>query len=64
MADTGKLISAAQHALGVIWRDGYRYRKVGVVLLKPEKRRRHRAGSLSVPRWLVYSADAGRRCAQ
>lgn len=32
-ADTSKLIAAALAALGAIWRDGYRYKKAGVMLL-------------------------------
>ena len=32
-ADTGKLIRAAQVALGRLWRPGYRYKKAGVMLL-------------------------------
>lgn len=31
-ADTAKLITAAQRALGAIWRKGYRYKKAGVML--------------------------------
>ena len=30
---SGKLIGAALADLAVIWRDGYRYKKAGVVLL-------------------------------
>jgi hypothetical protein len=30
---SGKLIGAALPGLAVIWRDGYRYKKAGVVLL-------------------------------
>ena len=32
-ADTGKLIAAATAALGIIFKPGYRYKKVGVTLL-------------------------------
>lgn len=32
-ADTAKLIGAPERALGAIWRDGYRYKKAGVMLL-------------------------------
>ena len=32
-ADAGKLIAAAQRALGAAWRDGYRYKKAGVMLI-------------------------------
>ena len=32
-SDSGKLISAALGGLAAIWRDGYRYKKAGVVLL-------------------------------
>src|SRR5215469_4469781 len=32
-SDTGKLIGAALAGLAAIWRDGYRYKKAGVVLL-------------------------------
>ena len=32
-ADTAELIAAAHHALGAIWRDGYRYKKAGVMLV-------------------------------
>ena len=32
-ADTAKLIAAALAALGAIWRDGYRYKKAGVMLV-------------------------------
>jgi nucleotidyltransferase/DNA polymerase involved in DNA repair len=32
-SDSGKLISAALAGLAAIWRDGYRYKKAGVVLL-------------------------------
>lgn len=32
-ADTAKLIAAAQAALRAIWRDGYRYKKAGVMLV-------------------------------
>ncbi len=32
-ADTAKLIAAAQAALNAIWRDGYRYKKAGVLLV-------------------------------
>lgn len=32
-ADTGKLIAAAQRALALVWRKGYRYKKAGVMLL-------------------------------
>ena len=32
-ADTGRLIRAAQLALAAIWKDGYRYKKAGVMLL-------------------------------
>lgn len=31
-ADTAKLIAAAQRVMGAIWRDGYRYKKAGVML--------------------------------
>ena len=36
-ADTGKLGTAAQRALGAIWRPGYRYKKAGVMLLDLSK---------------------------
>lgn len=32
-ADTAQLIAAARSALGAIWRDGYRYKKAGVMLV-------------------------------
>ena len=32
-SDSGKLIGAALAGLATIWRDGYRYKKAGVVLL-------------------------------
>jgi DNA polymerase V len=32
-ADTGKLIAAARRGLGAIWRQGYRYKKAGIMLL-------------------------------
>lgn len=32
-ADTARLIKAAQTALAAIWRDGYRYKKAGVMLI-------------------------------
>ena len=32
-SDSGKLIGAAKAGLAAIWRDGYRYKKAGVVLL-------------------------------
>jgi DNA polymerase V len=32
-SDCGKLIGAALAGLASIWRDGYRYKKAGVVLL-------------------------------
>lgn len=32
-ADTARLITAAQRALSAIWKDGYRYKKAGVMLL-------------------------------
>jgi DNA polymerase V len=32
-SDTGKLIGAALAGLGSIWRNGYRYKKAGVILL-------------------------------
>ena len=32
-ADTGRLIAAAQQVLSAIWKDGYRYKKAGVMLL-------------------------------
>lgn len=32
-ADTGQLVAAAHRALGAIWRDGYRYKKAGVMLV-------------------------------
>ncbi|CAN5908834.1 translesion error-prone DNA polymerase V subunit UmuC [soil metagenome] len=32
-ADTAKLVAASQRALAVIWRDGFRYKKAGVMLL-------------------------------
>ena len=32
-ADSGKLITAALRALAAIWRDGFRYKKAGVMLL-------------------------------
>jgi DNA polymerase V len=33
-ADTGKLIAAAQRGLAAIWREGFRYKKAGVMLLE------------------------------
>jgi DNA polymerase V len=32
-ADSGKLIAAAKRALDALWKDGYRYKKAGVMLL-------------------------------
>ena len=32
-ADTSRLVGAARRALGAIWRDGYRYKKAGVMLV-------------------------------
>lgn len=36
-SDTGKLITAAHRALAVIWKDGYSYKKAGVMLLDLHK---------------------------
>src|SRR3954466_13222169 len=33
-ADTGKLIAAARHELGALYRPGYRYKKAGILLLE------------------------------
>jgi DNA polymerase V len=33
-SDSGKLIAAALAGLATIWRDGYRYKKAGIVLLE------------------------------
>jgi DNA polymerase V len=55
-SDTVKLISAALAGLASIWRDGYRYKKAGVVLLDL-----HRA--LAVQEGLFDKADSPRRVA-
>lgn len=34
MSDSGQLIGAALGGLACIWRDGYRYKKAGVMLLE------------------------------
>jgi DNA polymerase V len=31
-ADTGKLVAAAERGLAAIWRDGFRYKKAGMML--------------------------------
>ena len=55
-SDTGKLIGAARAGLGSIWRNGYRYKKAGVILLDL-----HRAAA--VQEGLFDKADNPRRIA-
>jgi DNA polymerase V len=55
-SDTGKLIGAALAGLGSIWRNGYRYKKAGVILLDL-----HRASA--VQEGLFDKADNARRIA-
>ena len=56
-ANTGKLIEAAQSALSAVWRDGYLYKKAGVMLIELEK-------AATVPHGLFDSADDGRSIAR
>lgn len=55
-SDTGKLIGAALTGLGSIWRNGYRYKKAGIILLDL-----HRASA--VQEGLFEKADSPRRVA-
>ena len=48
-ADTGKLIAAAERALAVIWREGYRYKKAGVMLLELTPAARVQGGLFDAP---------------
>ncbi|MGH6714374.1 MAG: Y-family DNA polymerase [Bradyrhizobium sp.] len=48
-ADTGKLIAAAQRALSVVWRQGFRYKKAGVMLLDLVPSSRVQAGLFDTP---------------
>lgn len=43
-ADTGRLLAAARWAVGKIWRQGYRYKKAGVMLLDPVPSRNVQCG--------------------
>jgi len=52
-ADTAKLIAAAHRGLAVLWRDGYRYKKAGVMLLDL-------APAAAVQGGLFDAADDGR----
>ena len=52
--DSGKLIRAALAGLAAIWRDGYRYKKAGVVLLDLHP-------AAAVQEGLFDKADAPRR---
>jgi DNA polymerase V len=53
-SDSGKLIGAALRGLTAIWRDGYRYKKAGVVLLDLHP-------AAAVQEGLLDKADAPRR---
>jgi DNA polymerase V len=55
-SDTGKLIAAALAGLPTIWRDGYRYKKAGVVLLDLHP-------AAAVQEGLFDNADSPRRIA-
>lgn len=48
-ADTGKLINAAQRAIAGVWRDGFRYKKAGVMLLDLVSADRVQAGLFDRP---------------
>ncbi len=56
-ADTGRLIAGAQGALEAVWKDGYRYKKAGVMLLDLVK-------ATSVPDALFDARDDGRSLAR
>jgi DNA polymerase V len=56
-ANTAKLIEAAQSALTAVWRDGYCYKKAGVMLIELEK-------ATAVPHGLFDRADDGRSIAR
>ena len=47
--DSGKLIGAALAALAAIWRDGYRYKKAGVMLLDLHPASAVQAGLFDLP---------------
>jgi DNA polymerase V len=56
-ADTGRLIAAALKAFATIWKDGYRYKKAGVMLINLEK-------AASVSDSLLDRADDSRSTAR
>jgi DNA polymerase V len=56
-ANTAKLIEAAQSALSAVWRDGYLYKKAGVMLIELEK-------AAAVPHGLFDRADDERAIAR